>query len=436
MSDETFRWQLVDDFIHAFNQHRASNFNPCGTLCVDESIIRWYGLGGHWISVGLPHYVCIDRKPEDGCEIQDICCAETGILCRLKIVKTSTEKSRINEANANANSAPASPTRNGNGNHNDAESTKINDQAAGTQSVLELTEPWHATNRIIVGDSAFSSVNTAVQLTKRRLGYIGVVKQATRRFPMSPLSETILPVRGQYTGMSTKINGTTYMAYVWSDRERRYFISTAGSMAQGEPYRRIRWTEVGDEDDQRLAQRLLIQVPMPRASEMYFDACGMIDSHNRIREMCGIDRRIRTRNWATRVNFSILSMIFVDAFLLYKACCGQKAKLNPKEYFEKLAAELIDLQIDGIEGTTTRGGKRKRRDRPAQRNEGILHRRTTRKKHKTQHSKQGRCVVCKSHTTFVCSRCSNLNKKDDNVYVCKKDNRACWWSHVSCEHCM
>ena len=97
------------------------------------------------------------------------------------------------------------------------------------------------------------------------LGYIGIVKQATRQFPMSLLSETIFPVRGQYTGMSTKINRTTYMAYVWLDLEQRYFIPTAGLMAQGESYRCIGWTEVSDEDNQRLAQRLLIQVPMPRA---------------------------------------------------------------------------------------------------------------------------------------------------------------------------
>ena len=45
-----------------------------------------------------------------------------------------------------------------------------------------------------------------------------------------------------------------------------------------------------------MAKRLIIQVPMPCALEMYFNACGMIDSHNRIREMCGVNKRIRTKN--------------------------------------------------------------------------------------------------------------------------------------------
>ena len=108
-----------------------------------------------------------------------------------------------------------------------------------------------------------------------------------------------------------------------------------------------------------MAERLMIEVPMPRASEIYYNACGMVDSHNRIREMCGIDKRLRTNNWATRVNFLILSMIFVDAYLLYKACCGDSAKENPKMFFEKLAAELIDFSFDE-EGTKTRGKKRKK----------------------------------------------------------------------------
>ena len=259
-------------------------------------------------------------------------------------------------------------------------------------------------------------------MTKHRLGYIGVVKTATKRFPMQPLQDTILPVRGQYTGMSTVIDGTTYMAYVWSDRDRRYFVSTAGSMAQGQPYRRIRWTEVGDDEGNRMAERLMIEVPMPRASEVYYDACGMVDSHNRIREMCGIDKRLRTNNWATRVNFSILSMIFVDAYLLYKACCGERAKENPKMFFEKLAAELIDFSM-ADEGTKTRGKKRKKSEMDRRLNNTIQHERSKRKRPGTSHAKQGRCVHCRSHTTLVCSRCSLINELNGKEYGCVRMRR-------------
>ncbi|KAG8262481.1 hypothetical protein J6590_052126 [Homalodisca vitripennis] len=41
------------------------------------------------------------------------------------------------------------------------------DFGAGTATTLLLTEPWHGTGRIVVGDSWFSSVKTSIQLKER-----------------------------------------------------------------------------------------------------------------------------------------------------------------------------------------------------------------------------------------------------------------------------
>ena len=90
MSSEQYRWLLVEGFVRNFNEHRSQFFSPSWHLCVDESISRWYGLGGHWINMGLPMYVAIDRKPEDALEIQNSCCAKSGIMAQLKLVKTAT----------------------------------------------------------------------------------------------------------------------------------------------------------------------------------------------------------------------------------------------------------------------------------------------------------------------------------------------------------
>jgi hypothetical protein len=68
MASERQRWMLVDDFVD-INEYRAANFVPSELICVDESISRWYGQGRHLINHGLPIYVEIDRKPENGCEI-------------------------------------------------------------------------------------------------------------------------------------------------------------------------------------------------------------------------------------------------------------------------------------------------------------------------------------------------------------------------------
>ena len=51
-----------------------------------------YGIGGHWINAGLPQYIAIDRKPENGCEIQNVADGVYGIMIQLKFVKTSSEE--------------------------------------------------------------------------------------------------------------------------------------------------------------------------------------------------------------------------------------------------------------------------------------------------------------------------------------------------------
>jgi len=52
---------LMNDYIDAFNDYITSNYSPSDRICVDESIGRWYGLGGHWINIGLPNYAAMDQ---------------------------------------------------------------------------------------------------------------------------------------------------------------------------------------------------------------------------------------------------------------------------------------------------------------------------------------------------------------------------------------
>eukprot|EP00122_Pirum_gemmata_P018421 Pgem_evm1s17250 len=55
------RWSAVQDFVDAINSHKERTIKAGTELCSDESISRWYGLGGQWINIGLPHYVHLDR---------------------------------------------------------------------------------------------------------------------------------------------------------------------------------------------------------------------------------------------------------------------------------------------------------------------------------------------------------------------------------------
>lgn len=61
-SSAAHRWMHVDDFVTDFNCHRRANFRPSEIICIDESMCRWYGIGGDWINDGLPQYITMERK--------------------------------------------------------------------------------------------------------------------------------------------------------------------------------------------------------------------------------------------------------------------------------------------------------------------------------------------------------------------------------------
>ena len=53
---------------------------------------RWYVIGGHWINADFPQYISIDRKPENGFDIQNAADGISVILMQLKLVKSSSEE--------------------------------------------------------------------------------------------------------------------------------------------------------------------------------------------------------------------------------------------------------------------------------------------------------------------------------------------------------
>jgi len=85
-------WQLIEDFVFNINLHLSARVTPSDLICVDESMSKWYGQGGHWILKGLPMYVAIDRKPENGCEVQNAACGRSGLMLRLSIVTTAEHR--------------------------------------------------------------------------------------------------------------------------------------------------------------------------------------------------------------------------------------------------------------------------------------------------------------------------------------------------------
>jgi len=78
---ERCRWALINEFIFSSNAHREAHVTPGETICADEAMLKWYGLSGPWISIWLSLYVAIDRRPENGCEIQNAACGRKVSCC-------------------------------------------------------------------------------------------------------------------------------------------------------------------------------------------------------------------------------------------------------------------------------------------------------------------------------------------------------------------
>ena len=201
-------------------------------------------------------YVVIDRKPENGCEIQNAACGCSGVMIRLKVVKTAEEENAIAVTDDIGN------------NH-------------GTNVLKFLVEPWVRMDHCVCANSYFASINAVTVMRMMGLHFIGVVKTATKKFPMSYLSNLELLQCGDYKGLVAR--GTdgqpTMLPFIWMDWDRRYFIASASSLDSGILDSRNRWRQVSLELD-ALPENVELTILQPKVMEVYYRTCGVIDQHN------------------------------------------------------------------------------------------------------------------------------------------------------------
>jgi len=283
----------------------------------------------------------------------------------------------------------------------------------------------------VVADSFFASVTTATKLMSAGLRFIGVVKTATKQYPMQYLGNVELhDGKGDMEGvLSSGANNSKLLAFVWVDRDRRYFIATAGSLAPGTPIERSRMTQV-DKEPNAEPTKVDIYIDQPEAADLYYSACGKIDQHNRHRQASlMLEKKLITRNWNVRVNQTLFGMSVVDSFLLMQGCQGNW--LVQRLYYELLAQDLIDNQYDTI-GLRPRN-KRKADDDastaasslPSKEQHLTAPTPTKRMKNgNRKHRMQGLCMVCKhkSKTSFVCRKCQSNQLSTDKKqhWICRR----------------
>ena len=318
----------------------------------------------------------------------------------------------------------------------------------GCNVLADLVRPWANTDRVVVGDSYFASVQAALRLKDMGLRFIGVVKTAHKGFPMHYLSRIVLPDgKGDYRALlhTDAESGTSVMACVWADRERRYFVSTCSSTSPGMEINRYRWRQ-RDETPNAAPVRENIRLPQPQVVQVYYDGASKIDQHNRHRQdSLNLEKKVQTNAWERRTNVSIFAMIVVDSFYLFSGVRGGVTKVRARSYYEQLAVELIENDYD-------RMSLRRRREEVMELERALtaqgapmldpvkqLTAPTPTKRHKKNkptHRVQGRCMVCSKLTSHVCRDCQQFNPSplEKQFWICNKAGKVCMGKHILERH--
>ena len=252
---------LVDDHVANFNIKRAHKYHTSDSICVDAYMSRWNGIGGQCINSGLPQYIVIDRKPENGCDIHNASDGVSGIMMQLKLVKTSSEEHL----------------------HSPEEHDGF---LHGTKVILNIFQTWvNKKQRVVSADSYFALVQACDELKKRGLRFIGVEKKSTRGFCMDFFLRIELAWRGMWKVYFNldKDKNLDKFAFVWVDRDRRYFIYNTPSLKPGMPHARDRLRQV-DDSPNAYPFFVYFEINKPRVDEIYYSRNLNIDESNRTRQ--------------------------------------------------------------------------------------------------------------------------------------------------------
>ncbi|CAJ1960884.1 unnamed protein product, partial [Cylindrotheca closterium] len=218
--------------------------------------------------------------------------------------------------------------------------TEHNGLPHGFQMMKELVLPWLNSWSVVCADSYFASVTAAEEMLRLGMYFIGVVKTANRNFPQEYLSGVELQNRGEFKGLNNKFNNPTLLAFVWVDRDQRYFIATTSSLQVGEGYWRTRWRQLVN-DRYTAPERVDFEIPQPKACEVYYSTCGRVDQHNRhCQDTLQLEQKLKCHSWHIRVGISILGIIITDTWAVYKQATNTTE--TQKTFHSYLAEELID----------------------------------------------------------------------------------------------
>ena len=100
-----------------------------------------------------------------------------------------------------------------------------------------------------------------------------------------------------------------------------------------------------DEEPNAEPEHLILVFDQPKACELYYACCAIVDRHNRCRQAdLQLEKKLVTKDWSKRLNISLLSICIVDTWFAYSSIL--ETHENQNDFYEYLAEELIESIYD------------------------------------------------------------------------------------------
>ncbi|KAL3781821.1 LOW QUALITY PROTEIN: hypothetical protein ACHAW5_001131 [Stephanodiscus triporus] len=228
------------------------------------------------------------------------------------------------------------------------------------------------------------------------------------------------------------------VAIAWVDRNRRFFIATTCGLGEGEMIQRKRLCQL-DKTGRAPPDKVIIEVPQPKAIAKYYKGAGTIDRHNRIRaDELRLDRNLCTKHWDKRFNLDVLGIICVDTYLFFNRSANNRM-MSCLEFFGRLVDKLVDNQ-EGIRVTRAAADPGVGGNGAAVEAEPTVWKTIKMKHKKSTHRAQGRCGSkdCTRKSIFICSVCTDAtDPAQKKFWFCNPttvEGSECFAEHVHNKH--
>lgn len=346
------KWYQIREVVDEFNKTMPAAFVPGQFIVVDEMMSAWKGLSGEYRCDGAPHITKIKRKPEGiGTELKAASCGQSKITLQIEIMEGAE--------------AMKSKTYN-------------REYGAGCGVVLRLVKPWQFKQKVVIADSAFSSLVTLMALFCLFGPYfMGIVKTAHTHFPSDLLHEWFREtevsrnendsIRNRWTVLTTtfrdRINPRNIltidrdykvMAICWADLQPKCIISNWGDTRPCSTDI-VRERSIIERDSGGRARQAYVTktIAQPNVIHEFFKYFGTIDAfdHNR-QGTLAIERYWLTKRWWLRIFQTVFGIIVLNAYHAF--CLEVKGNMPYLQFVSLLAAEMISYS----ESRTSRHGPR------------------------------------------------------------------------------